>query len=189
MPLNNNLFYIDVDAIKQKIELLPVVAEVNVQRKLPKTILLHIKEREPALVLCVQGRFILTDVEGFYIREIEFINEYNNLLVITGIEVEQELSLGSRVDNELLTIAAKVFKEIWEDYGHFFAEIDFSLGENDIILYTNEGLTVKIGSTNNLSQKMVVFEKLYLEKTKQPDFYAIEYLDISFLGLPVLKYR
>lgn len=189
VPIGNNLFYIDEKNIKSRLEILPMVKEVKVEKRLPNTLYIIIKEREPALLVVAQEKFILVDSKGFYIQDVETIREFSNLPLITGLDLEENLLYGHEIDSKALKTALKIYEEIWDESNIYFNEINLSSGENDILLYTIEGIMVKIGDSKNIREKLAVFEKLYLKQIEEGTLSQLEYIDISFAGLPVIKYK
>lgn len=189
VPIGNNLFYIDEKNIKSRLEVLPMVQEVRVEKRLPNTLYIYIKEREPASLVVAQEKFILVDIKGFYIQDVESIREFPNLPLITGLTLEENLPYGQKIDNKALIAALEISEQIWDKSSIYFNEINVSSGENDILLYTNEGIMVKIGNSKNIHEKLAVFEKLYLKQREEGNLSQLEYIDISFAGLPVIKYK
>ncbi|MBS3971127.1 MAG: cell division protein FtsQ/DivIB, partial [Clostridia bacterium] len=150
---------------------------------------IYIKEREPASLVVAQEKFILVDIKGFYIQDVESIREFPNLPLITGLTLEENLPYGQKIDNKALTAALEISEQIWDKSSIYFNEINVSSGENDILLYTKEGIMVKIGNSKNIHEKLAVFEKLYLKQREEGNLSQLEYIDISFAGLPVIKYK
>ncbi|WP_028307446.1 cell division protein FtsQ/DivIB [Desulfitibacter alkalitolerans] len=189
VPIGNNLFYIDEKHIEDRLRVLPMIQEVKVEKRLPGTLYIYIKEREPASLVVAQEKFILVDIKGFYIQDVESIREFSNLPLITGLVLEENLPYGQKIDNKALKAALELSEQIWDENSIYFNEINVSSGENDIWLYTNEGIMVKIGDSKNIHEKLAVFEKLYLKQREEGNLSLLEYIDISFAGLPVIKYK
>ncbi|KUO52479.1 MAG: hypothetical protein APF76_05445 [Desulfitibacter sp. BRH_c19] len=189
VPLGNNLFYIDEKRIIRRLEILPMIQEVKVEKRLPGTLYIHVKEREPSSIVVAQEKFILVDGKGFYMQDVESIREFIDLPLITGLSLEENLRYGQEIENRVLDAALEIADQIWEEHGIYFNEINVSSGENDIWLFTNEGIMVKVGNSKNLDEKIAVFEKLYTKQLEEGNHYQLEYIDISFAGLPVIKYK
>ena len=186
VPIGNNLFSIDERHIKSRLELLPMVQEVRIEKRLPSTLYIHIQERELAAIVVVHGKFILVDIEGFYIQNVEMIREFSNLPLITGLAVEENLLYGQQIENEALKAALEIVEQIWDKASIYFNEINISAGENDIVLFTNEGIMVRIGSSENIYEKLVMFEKIYLNFMAEGNLSQWEYINVS-AGLPVIR--
>jgi len=190
IPIGNNLFSIDERHIKSRLELLPMIQGVRIERRLPNTLYIHIQEKEVAAVIVAHRKFILVDVEGFYIQNVETIREFSNLPLITGLALEEDLPYGQKIDDEALRAALEITDQVWRQFDNiYFNEINLSAGENDIMLYTNEGIMVRIGSPENIHEKLLMFEQIYLNYMAEGNLARLLHIDVSFAGLPTIKYR
>lgn len=68
----------------------PWFKSVNVERRLPDTILIRLKERVPAARWQVNGKLALIDSEGVTLTT-ENMGEYSNLPIIIGLEARHKL--------------------------------------------------------------------------------------------------
>ncbi len=189
VPIGTNLFHIDEKKISQKLELIPMIKEARIEKRLPNSIYIFITERTPAAVISALGKFILVDAEGFYIQDVETISTYKYLPLITGIEIPENQQYREKIENIHLASILAVSQEIWDGYEDYFTEINVANGANDIILFTYEGIGVKIGDADNLQEKMQLFIQLYEKAKAEGTIVTIEYFDISFSGLPIIKYK
>ena len=189
VPIGSNIFYIDKRLIEENLEVLTMIREVRVERRLPSTLYIHIKEREHGAVVAVYGKFILVDIEGIYMQNVEFIGEFLDLPLITGLFLEENLIYGQQIDSKALRAAIEMSGQIWEEHNAYFIEVDISAGENDIVLFTNEGIMVKVGSMEDIHEKLAIFRKIHSEHVEEGTLYRLKYINISIAGLPVIKYK
>ncbi len=77
----------DLAAAKERIEALPWVGDVALERRLPGTITLRLREREPVALWQNQGAFILVDAEGTPIPDA--VGAYLHLPQIVGEDAAQ----------------------------------------------------------------------------------------------------
>ena len=73
----------DLNAARDRVEVLPWVRRATVERMLPDTILLSIEERKPLAIWQHEGKFALIDEQGDVILRQE-IGRFNDLLVVVG---------------------------------------------------------------------------------------------------------
>ncbi len=73
----------DPESAKERIEALPWVRAVSVQRRLPDTVFLRIIERRPLALWQHEGQFALIDYDGHVITDSE-IERFQSLLVVVG---------------------------------------------------------------------------------------------------------
>ena len=81
---STNLFSLDLEKIRLKLERVPEVESVKVRRILPNTLSVNITERTPAAVLGKRGAFLLVDQEGIVIRRSRCLKITGMLPVIYG---------------------------------------------------------------------------------------------------------
>lgn len=77
------IFAFDPDAARAKIEALPWVKSAAVERMLPNTVVLRIRERRPLAIWQNNGRFALIDGEGRVIKR-DGLERYAGLLLVVG---------------------------------------------------------------------------------------------------------
>lgn len=77
------IFTFDIDAARDRVEGLPWVRNAQIERILPNTILLKVKEREPLALWQHQGQFALIDNEGTVILR-EDLERFSDLVVVVG---------------------------------------------------------------------------------------------------------
>ncbi len=78
----------DIDAARKRIEGLPWIKSVTVERMLPDTILLSVEERLPLALWQDRGRFHLIDQDGKVILN-EGLERFSDLLVVVGDDAPQ----------------------------------------------------------------------------------------------------
>ena len=76
---------LDPDATRRRIEALPWVRVAAVERLLPDTIVVRIRERQPMAVWQNQGRFALIDRQGTVIED-RRLDRFPDLLVVVGAD-------------------------------------------------------------------------------------------------------
>lgn len=73
----------DLEKARQRVEILPWIDSVSVERMLPDTILLSVVERQPLALWQSKGRFELIDQKGKVISK-QSIDRFSDLLVVVG---------------------------------------------------------------------------------------------------------
>ncbi len=77
------IFAFDLSGAKERVEKLPWVDGVAIERKLPSTIVLHLVEREPLALWQHKGRFTLIDNQGSVIPT-NGLERFADLMVVVG---------------------------------------------------------------------------------------------------------
>lgn len=84
-----SLFSIDLVQVKNKLEEVPWVNAVSVERRFPDTLFIRISEREPVAIWQNKSQLYLVDREGGLIQTKE--NKYGGLLRISGLQAPKHI--------------------------------------------------------------------------------------------------
>jgi cell division protein FtsQ len=84
--LGANVFSADLDAARARVLADPWIAETTIARKLPRTILVHVKEREPAALVALGDTFLATG-DGEPFKRLELTDPVD-LPLVTGLSPE-----------------------------------------------------------------------------------------------------
>lgn len=85
ISLGDPIFALPAEELKQRLEAINQIARADVERVLPGTIHIHIREREPAAIWQHRGAMRLVDGEGVIIDDVE-VAAYSQLPIIVGGE-------------------------------------------------------------------------------------------------------
>jgi len=109
-----NLFRIDIARVQHDFESLPWVRRINIEKKLPDTLRIHITEREPVALLRDGDHLVYVDAEGAAFAELTASVGDNDLPLIThatGAELTRSIVLLQRLraaDPDLYSRVAEV---------------------------------------------------------------------------------
>ncbi len=87
MKGGENIFKISKKRGEENLERLPYIKEAKVNRKLPKSIIIHVEEREEVAIIPYIGAFVYIDEEGGNILSIKEKIDQETLPQIFGIEL------------------------------------------------------------------------------------------------------
>ena len=108
---DRNIFQYNLEEVKKNVEDHIFVKEAIIKRKLPKTIMITIKEREKYAIIPYMGNFIYIDEDQVVLQvNDDYLEE--DLVLITGVEF-QSFKIGSKADisnPELLDYAMKLIE-------------------------------------------------------------------------------
>ncbi|MFZ5944144.1 MAG: cell division protein FtsQ/DivIB [Bacillota bacterium] len=181
-----NLMKINGDAVVERVSVHPLIKEVNIKRKLPNTLEIIIEERKPVCLLVSPDGFIQVSAEGHFLTLVNDIGEYS-LPVISGIGLEQIPGPGQLIKNQALTMALSIIDESEPELLHNLVEINIA-NEKHILAYTETGVEIRIGSFENIKEKMTNLREILGDFQKRGvDSESIEYIDLRFNGPPVIK--
>ncbi|MHB1420036.1 MAG: cell division protein FtsQ/DivIB [Bacillota bacterium] len=186
VPLGLNIFQANLSQSRENLLLNPMVEDALVSRQLPSTVIVVLKERKPQALLATESGFIEIDRRGVYLRKIEEISSLP-LVVITGVKVPGGIGPGQVIKADNLDIALKLLGEIKEG-ADLITELDVK-DPVGIKFYTRENVEVLLGFPERIENKMHVFNDIYKNELSSGQAGQIEYIDVSFKGNPVVKFR
>ncbi|WP_258359336.1 cell division protein FtsQ/DivIB [Moorella sulfitireducens] len=179
-----NLWQVDTAVIANRLATHPRVAGVRVSRRWPRTLAVQIVERTPAAILVQDGGFLLVDGNGVVIERIERIGNLQ-LPLISGLGDLEKTGPGRKLDHPGLQAALAVVRQMpSEDLSHL-KEIIATFPDNLQLIWTGN-ITVKFGDGQRVADKLA---RLHEALRGLAGGEAVEYIDVSFEGLPVVKFH
>ncbi|MBU5677298.1 FtsQ-type POTRA domain-containing protein [Alkaliphilus sp. MSJ-5] len=161
LVINRNIFKYNLKEIEKDIVSHPYIKESKVQRKLPRTITIEVKERQEYAIIPYMGSYIYIDEENIVLNASDSYIA-NDHILITGVEfksfkvgekIEATNDKGLKVVMDLLK-AAKM-TSIFE----MISEINIT-EENNIRLITFDGVDVLLGEGKNPAYLMVALDEI-----------------------------
>jgi cell division septal protein FtsQ len=122
-----NLFLLDIDGAKKKLDTLPEARFVSIERRLPDTIEVGIERRIPVFLISnpdeggdspasesfIPGKSFLSDREGVVMQPKRLSDEFLHLPVLTGLG-KVPLVPGKKIEDERFTSAAALNEALSE---------------------------------------------------------------------------
>ena len=161
-----NIFQISKKQVIEGVKENPYINNVTIKRKLPRTLVIEVKEREVAYQIKVINSYVYVDYQG-YILEVS--SKEAKVPIIEGLQTEQDTLLnGKRLSNkdiEVLRIILRIMETAKSaEVSKLISKI--SLQNSEYILeMKKENKIVYLGNATNLSSKMD-YLKLILENEK-----------------------
>ncbi len=178
-----NIFKLDLGEIKSRLIMIPMIKEAQISRSLPATVVIRITERIPAGILPAQDCFIKVDEEG--VNLMTACAGTPGLPVITGVDTDIPPP-GQVIQSEGLKNALAVIGCLPVDTVANLSEVHIG-GEDQIVLYTIEGIQCKFGQATEIQGKCAILSRLMQELRKQNA--RVDYIDLSCADQPVVYYQ
>jgi len=185
-----NIFLIDLDEVGSRFLNIIQIKGVKIRRKLPGTIVIEIKERAPFAIAVIGGTTSLIDNEGYIIAKGNLGSSIYRLgiakcPVIRGIS-KKSLEKGIR-----LNAADRIFVRSALDMLSKFMDIgtiQMDVGNReDMIIYVEDILKVKIGDQNEIERKTRIIKALLSSVTGK--WNKVAYIDVRVPDSPVIRFR
>ncbi|ADG83001.1 Polypeptide-transport-associated domain protein FtsQ-type [Thermincola potens JR] len=181
ITVGTNTFKLKIDEIEKRILLHPLVKKVTVKRLLPGKIKIDLEERVGQGLLPKDGGFYVVDSEGVFLYPVDSIEKIN-LPIITGVRFGK-IKTGQKIKSEGLRSALDYLAIMPPEISTIVSEINCANPEN-IIMYTIDGVEVRLGNTENATEKLEIYRQVASQKFQQ----KIQYIDLSYHSKPVVKF-
>ncbi len=134
----HNLLDLSLEAVERRITTLPWVEEVTVQRVLPDSLVVSIKERQPIFWTLVQGIVSYTDIAGELIAPVR----PDKFVSLPMLEIEQG---AEQAKAELPGILHRISEVAWPESLQSIAKVKLSASQNVEIFFRGKPLHVFVG--------------------------------------------
>jgi cell division protein FtsQ len=104
---SDSMLLVDLDVVRERLRLLPWVADASVGRKLPDTLVIDIVERSPAAIWQYGGRHALVDAEG-HVLVTRRLTQFAHLPVVVGKGANTEVGALARLLQDYPAVAKHV---------------------------------------------------------------------------------
>lgn len=190
IPQGENIFMIDLEEVTKRFSNIIQIKSIMVKRKLPGTIVFEVTERSPYAIAVIDGAAALVDDDGYIISRQGLetsgyrmdIAKYPVIRGITKKSLERGIRLGSG-DRAFVKSALSSLSRFMD-----ISSIQIETGnKEDIIIYIEDMLKVKIGDPADIERKIMVVKALLGSiKGKWP---KVAYIDVRVPDDPVIKFK
>ena len=183
IPESVNIFNLNTGNIKTRLLHDLRIAETDVSRQFPGTILITIKERKPVAYIASNYGFLELDRQGVVLAVYKNIKQVN-VPMITGIRLENQY-IGDKIENIGIKKIVEYLSMLDEVTLNKFSEVNLKNSEQ-IIAYTVDSMYIRLGSSEQITNKATLTNEILheLSDKKRP----IEYIDLNFSS-PVIKFK
>lgn len=161
LVINRNIFKYNLKEIEESILFHPYIKDVHVERKLPSTIIIKVKERQEYAIIPYMGSYIYIDEENTILKASDSYIA-NDHILITGVEFKNfkvgekiEASNSKGLENALNLLRAAKMTSVFE----MISEINVS-DENNISLITLDGIDVLLGEGKDPAYLMLALDEI-----------------------------
>ena len=148
------------------------IEDVQVARELPATIRVHVTERKPEAVITTMYGFALVDPKGVVIEVAPQIKGVS-VPLLTGKKMDT-LLLGDTISDSTVRIALTYLQNLSAEGFHDIAEVNVG-NPGEIIAYTGEAVSIRLGSGDAIEQRARITEELL--KEIRDNHLSVQYID------------
>lgn len=153
-----NIFKINRSLTKENILKLPYIKEVEIKRKLPRTLIFNVEERVGVFQTRSISTMLLVDIEGFVLEQLENIEEDLPNIIgfdLSNIMIGDNIFLESDKDEIISFIIHSKESELLVKS----SEIDMETLDN-INIELNNGISVAFGTLDNVKYKLRLLNEI-----------------------------
>jgi len=183
IPDQTNIFRIDTAEIRNRLTRDLRVAEVEVIRRFPGTVVIRLKERQPLAYVASGYGFIELDKQGVVLAAYKNL-KHINVPMITGIRIDNGY-VGDTIDNRVIQNALIYLAFLEESTLNQLSEVNIKSSEQ-IYVYTTNSVQIRLGSSERLAEKAKLTHDILKEVSDKK--LAVEYIDLNFAS-PVIKFK
>lgn len=180
-----NIFLLKEKEILDRLYLHPFIDEAKIERHLPNKLRILVKERVPCVLLPVDKGFMAIDKQGVYLASVDNIVKIDRP-VVTGCAFSSSILPGQILQvpvlNQLLAILDQMDPGVIQE----ISEIKLEEPQN-IKIYSLDGIEIRVGTISHFREHLQLFEQILTVELRKINNKAIEYVDMSFEGIPVYK--
>jgi cell division protein FtsQ len=156
LELGGSIFKVDREKIRRNMTRLGKVELVEIETRMPDTVVLKVHERKPAAMISYLGVVMLVGEDGCMIQQMDSMGDYD-LPVLSGLKISQ-YQVGRKVASTMegqVDSALEVLAELrTQSIENQVSELNVQDLDN-IYLITRTGLHVKLGDATMLHDKLV----------------------------------
>ncbi len=169
------------------------IENIKIKLEFPSKAIITINEKKPWVAFIANGKTILVAQDGTVLsHDIDSkIENLENLIIIRGFP--DSLFTGQYISKNILTNVGKVVNTIRQEFSRETFQMEFlaveaaktELSVDDLVLYMDDTLPIKVGSLKNIEDKLNAF-KCFLNTTKI-NKNKIDYIDLRVARKVIVK--
>lgn len=183
IPEKINIFRLDTTEIRNRLLRDLRVAEVEVHRRFPDSIVISLKERRPLAYLSSVYGFVQVDKQGIVLAALKNIKQVN-VPIITGIKLGS-VYVGDKVEEPPVKNVLTYLAALDEDSLNQLSEINIK-ANGELTVYTAQFGTIRLGKDERLVEKAGMTRDILLELGDKKAM--VDYIDLTFAS-PYIKFR
>ena len=161
IKMGENIFRFNNDMI-QNVKQNTYIEKVEIQRKMPGTVVISVKERKIKYQINLINSYVYLDKNGYLL---ENSAERKNVPVIVGFSIKEDEMLNEKrlKDNDLekLANAAKIIEAAKAiNIYNLITEVNVEDKNNTILYLESKSKKINVGDTTNLTNKMLYVQKI-----------------------------
>lgn len=181
LETNANLLSLNLSEVKQNMEAVPWVKQVQIQRELPNKLQVLVTEHQPLFLSLVEADLYYLNNEGVLFQKAELKDE-GSLPLLTGLTKQDwtaEGRLKSNVLNQLMILQDLLSRGKDPFYPNKLSEIHFDPDCGFTLFTMERGIRITLGK-EDLPLRIKRLEKIWAELEKRPNALALKGISLQY---------
>jgi len=183
IPEKINIFRLDTSEIKTRLLRDLRVAEVEVHRRFPDSIVIALKERQPLAYIASVYGFVQVDNQGVVLAALKNIKQVN-VPIVTGVRLGS-VYVGDKVEELPLKNVLTYLAALDEDSLNQLSEVNIK-ANGDLTAYSAQFVTIRLGNGERMAEKARMTHDIFLELGDKKAM--VDYIDLTYTS-PYIKFR
>ncbi len=183
IPEAINIFGLNTANINMRLMSDLRIAETDVSRKFPGTIVIHIKERNPMAYVASNYGFVEIDKQGVVLAVYKNLKQIK-VPMITGVRLENQY-VSDKIEHQSIKNILLYLSLLDEVTLNQLSEINIKSSE-EFIAYTLTSIPIRLGNGDRLSDKAKLTNDILHELSDKK--VMVEYIDLTYAS-PVIKFK
>ena len=183
IPEQINIFRLNSDTIQRRLISDLRLTDVAVSRKLPASIVIRLKERQPLAYIAYSYGFVQVDRQAIVLAAFKNLKQAN-VPLITGVRLGN-VYIGDQVETEQIKNILQYLEAMDEQTLNQISEVNIQ-SPQQLTAYTIDSIVVRIGSSQRLADKAKLTQEILQDiRAKKMQ---VEYVDINY-AKPYIKVK
>ncbi len=184
LSYQQNIFQVDTNKLKERIEKQPYIKNAVVYKQLPSTIHIDLQERVK-FALVNAGALFIVDDEGVVLEKLNK-RPWPNLPIISGVS-SSELKIGYRSPSKALNEGINILKQLQKaNLIKNVSEINVADIFNPMFYTLSEGVEIRLGD-GQIKQKLVYMKSVWRQLNAR--IKEVESLDLRYQDMVVVRFK
>lgn len=183
IPEPINIFRLNTTEIKNRLMRDLRIADVQVVRRFPGTIVVSLKERQPLAYVANSYGFLELDKQGIVLAVFKNLKQVS-VPMITGIRLDNGY-VGDKIDGLPLKNILTYLSLLDESALNQLSEVNIK-SPDEVIAYTVNSIQIRLGNNERLEEKAKLTNDILQEVGNKN--MAVEYVDLHY-ATPFIKFK
>jgi len=184
LPAQVSTLFYPISRLEQQLRQVPTIQAVEIDRQLPRRLIVRVTRREPVAVVTVVGSLLLVAQDGVITEVLEPREKPPPLPVIVGLATNQRRP-GEQLSSEAVGLVAEMARAT--EASGLGPGVELDCSQPFDLRLSAQGVEGFLGGTDNLERKVRLFAQLLTVLRKRGHNPA--YIDVRIMERPVWRSR